>query len=229
MRVLNKIMPIEKDNLLKIIIEEYIDSASPVGSNLIVKKYLPNVSSATIRNYMVELEEKGLICQPHTSAGRIPTEEGYKYYIENFLKNKKLKAEDKKELALDTGDIKKLAKRVVVMSGGAVFVGSGEDVYYTGISNLFRQPEFEESSSVYSISEVIDHLDDAISQIFKSIDDSIKILIGHDSPFGDETTTILVRANGKVIGILAPMRMDYENNIALINEVKNILCLTPKN
>jgi len=222
-------MPIEKDNLLKIIIEEYIDSASPVGSNLIVKKYLPNVSSATIRNYMVELEEKGLICQPHTSAGRIPTEEGYKYYIENFLKNKKLKAEDKKELALDTGDIKKLAKRVVVMSGGAVFVGSGEDVYYTGISNLFRQPEFEESSSVYSISEVIDHLDDAISQIFKSIDDSIKILIGHDSPFGDETTTILVRANGKVIGILAPMRMDYENNIALINEVKNILCLTPKN
>ena len=70
-----------QNNLLKVVIEEYVDSASPVGSSLIVSKYFQDLSSATIRNDMAELEKQGLIFQPHPSAGRVPTITGYRKYL----------------------------------------------------------------------------------------------------------------------------------------------------
>jgi heat-inducible transcriptional repressor len=71
--------------LLIFIIEEYVATARPVASELIVDRYNLNVSSATIRNEMVELERAGLIMHPHTSAGRVPTDRGYRYYVENLM------------------------------------------------------------------------------------------------------------------------------------------------
>jgi heat-inducible transcriptional repressor len=71
--------------ILAIIIEEYVSSARPVASEHIVGHYGLNVSSATVRNDMVELERAGLIAQPHTSAGRAPTDRGYRYFVENLM------------------------------------------------------------------------------------------------------------------------------------------------
>ncbi|MBI3337326.1 MAG: DeoR family transcriptional regulator [Candidatus Staskawiczbacteria bacterium] len=68
--------------ILNSLVKEYIDSAEPVSSNLLKKKCGLDVSPATIRNEMQELTEQGYIKQPHTSAGRIPTEKGYRYFIE---------------------------------------------------------------------------------------------------------------------------------------------------
>ena len=87
-----------KNKLLKYIVDEYVDSAEPVGSSLIVDKYELNVSPATVRNDMMELENDGYIYQPHTSAGRIPTENGYRFYVDNFLKKDKIKQNVKNKL-----------------------------------------------------------------------------------------------------------------------------------
>lgn len=76
--------------ILQLIIREYIDSAVPVGSETLVRKYGLRVSPATIRHEMVSLEDEGYLLQPHTSAGRIPSDKGYRYYVESLMEEEEL-------------------------------------------------------------------------------------------------------------------------------------------
>src|SRR6476660_7758535 len=71
--------------MLKHVVEEYVRSATPVSSEVIVRRYEPSVSSATVRNELNQLEELGLISHPHTSAGRVPTDIGYRFFVEHLM------------------------------------------------------------------------------------------------------------------------------------------------
>src|ERR1700678_3596390 len=84
--------------ILASIIEEYAEVASPVGSSLLAKVF--GVSSATIRAEMADLERQGYIAQPHTSAGRIPTDKGYRFYVNNIIQSKETPAERRAERVL---------------------------------------------------------------------------------------------------------------------------------
>lgn len=92
----------EKDSrrqkVLEIIIHSYISSASPVGSRTISRKYRMGLSPASIRNVMAELEETGLIMQPHTSAGRIPTDNGYRFYIDSLMNRERLTKDEEERI-----------------------------------------------------------------------------------------------------------------------------------
>lgn len=79
-----------KLKILKVIIDDFIDTAQPVGSRTIAKKYSLGISSATIRNEMADLEELGYLIQPHTSAGRVPSDEGYRLYVDELMNQKKM-------------------------------------------------------------------------------------------------------------------------------------------
>lgn len=222
-----------KDNLLKAIVEEHIGSASPVGSGLIAEKYFPDLSSATIRNDMAQLEADGLIYQPHTSAGRVPTAFGYQYYLDRFYTPQDVglancKDLDDLSLSADRQGIKTLAKKLADLCTEAVLVGfSANDVYYTGIANLFRQPEFAKLPLVHSLSEVIDHLDEVMANIFKRIDDEPLVLIGDNNPFGNDSSAIItgyqLAGERGIIGILGPNRMDYKENISLLKYSQKLL------
>lgn len=83
-----------QETILALIVHEYIENASPVGSKRLVKKYSLEVSSATVRNEMVELNKAGFLRQPHTSAGRIPTEDGYRYFVRRLLGETELPADE---------------------------------------------------------------------------------------------------------------------------------------
>ncbi|MDF2532927.1 MAG: heat-inducible transcription repressor HrcA [Clostridia bacterium] len=100
--------------ILQAIIEDYINTAEPVGSRTISKKYLTNTSSATIRNEMADLEDMGYIEQPHTSAGRIPSDKGYRLYVDQMMGQQSLnKSQDdmiKKEFTDTLGEIDRLIK-----------------------------------------------------------------------------------------------------------------------
>jgi len=216
--------------LLSQIIKQYIKSALPVGSKLLAEKSSFDVSSATIRNEMVELEKEGYIAQPHTSAGRIPTAKGYKFYLEsikagkisayeqNHLKQilKKYQSEQNEIL------IKELARKIVDLSNNTVVVGFSENhVYYTGIANLFCQPEFKDPDSIYNMSLIIDHLDKVMSDIFNQIN-KLEIKIGEENPFDNQCSVILIpwgKKKKSIFGILGPMRMDYEKNLGLVEFV----------
>ena len=87
-----------KKQILRAVVEEYIHTAEPVGSAAIVKQYMMNISSATIRNDMAELERAGYLFQPHTSAGRVPTQNGYRAYLDWLMERRRPEAEDMIEL-----------------------------------------------------------------------------------------------------------------------------------
>lgn len=222
-----------KKALLGQIITEYIKSAVPVGSKLLESTSRLGVSSATIRNEMAELEKEGYIIQPHTSAGRIPTEQGYKFFLENYVKEGKITSKEEQFLQNSIKDgqvaeetIKDLAKVLVAISNNAVVAAfSPNNFYYTGLSSLFAQPEFKNLNLVQDISQIIDKLDNIVNRIFKEIDQTI-VFIGSDNPFGDGCSVILgkwrYKKNNGLMGILGPMRMDYEKNLGLINFITNL-------
>lgn len=221
-----------QENLLKYIVEEFYGTAQPVGSSLLASKYYPDLSSATIRNEMADLEKEEYIIQPYTSAGRIPTEKGYRYYLDNLLKQKKLsksKCGVVDEICKAKGDsrdnVKKISKSIAAMSSEMVFVAFDKhDFYYTGISNLIGKPEFCNQNLILNISKVIDHFDEVLENIFNKVNGNIDILIGSQNPFSPNCAAIITKykINGveQLLGILGPMRMNYQENRAILEYFK---------
>ncbi len=221
-----------KELILKTIIKEHIKTALPVGSEGLVDKYNLDISSATVRNEMAELEDAGYIAQPHTSAGRIPTEKAYNFYLENLSEKKLSEAEIKifeKILAKkDEENFKLAAKAMAKISDNAVFWAFHKhNLYYTGISNLLHQPEFSETALIYDISEVIDRVDEIIGRIFNDLKFGPQIMLGSKNPFSAHCSVVVTKYrladNIGLVGILGPTRMNYEKNLALIKFFNNIL------
>jgi transcriptional regulator of heat shock response len=219
-----------KSRLFATIVSEYIKTAEPIGSKPLAMKGKLKVSSATIRNEMAELEKAGLICQPYTSAGRVPTEKGWQYYLENILESDRLANKDAERLdkvisELTTEDseatVKRIAREVAEMVDGAVVVAlSPNNVYYTGITNIFRQPEFFHPEMLINMSRVIDHLDAVMDKIFDNVTEPV-VWLGEKNPFGREVGAVLtkyrIKKRENVFGILGPVRMDYQRNYNIIN------------
>jgi heat-inducible transcriptional repressor len=218
-----------KREILNIIIKEYIKTAEPVGSGTLKNKYKLNISSATVRNEMAELEAEGYIIQPHISAGRVPTEKAYRVYLEN-LKEKKLDKESLKTInwalsGKDEAGFKKTAKIISELSGGAIFWAFYKNnSYCTGVSKLLSQPEFFSADLILDISLIIDQLDEIISDNFDGFDYGEKIFLGSDNPFSEHCGTVMIKYKLKertgLFGILGPVRMDYEKNLGLIRAVE---------
>ena len=221
-----------KELILKTIIKEHIKTAQPVGSEGLVDKYDLDISSATVRNEMADLEAEGYIVQPHTSAGRIPTETAYNFYLENLSEKKISDAEarifEKLLAKKDEISFKQAAKAMAKISDSAVFWAFHKhNLYYTGISNLLHQPEFSETGLIYDISEVIDRVDEIIGQIFNDLKFGPQIMLGSKNPFSQHCSAVITKYrladNIGLVGILGPTRMNYEKNLALIKFFNNIL------
>lgn len=224
-------------HLLKIIISQYIKTAQPIASEYLAENFDCEVSSATIRNEMAELTKEGYLLQPHTSAGRIPCENGFRYYVENLLVKQDLPVTDKKTLIKVKQDaetpeilIKQVTKQIAVLANALSIVAfNNEQFYYTGLTYLFSQPEFIRSGAVYSVSLVVDHLDGIMFKLFESIGEGTEILIGKENPFSEFCGAVLSRCqlpdqvDDSLIGLLGPIRMDYDRNIALIDYTKQML------
>jgi heat-inducible transcriptional repressor len=221
-----------KKFLLETIIKEYVKTAQPVSSGVIVDKYKLDISPATVRNEMMELEEEGYIRQPHTSAGRIPTEMAYELFLADWLSDKgrrALKEAEQKALAQsfkhDELAYKQTAKTIAELSGSAVFWAFHKnDLYYTGLANLFSQPEFKQLDIVCDVSVIIDRLEEIIDEVFENLSENEQVLIGSKNPFGNFLSTVLVKYKNNnqsgVFGILGPVRMDYSHNLALVEFIK---------
>ncbi len=226
-------MDSRQKQLFKNIVDEHIKTARAVASAFLVDKYRLDVCPATVRNDMLDLEKEGLIEHPHTSAGRRPTESGYRFFINEFVDfDKCLNKNDQAGLLKSVNKsenfeilLKSLAKAMAEKSNLGVFIGFSKDsVYYTGLSYLFNQPEFRDYDLILNMTEVIDHLDDAVVNIYRELDDKkMLIKIGNENPFSKECATIITKAKDILFGILGPIRMDYQKNIELINFAKNFI------
>jgi len=218
-------------NLLRIVVEEYVASAEPVGSQHLVERYRMDVSPATVRNWFAELEEAGYLTQPHTSGGRVPTEKGYRAYIELFVRPKPAAKRDRDalhktaEVATDEErQLKAVAKHLAELSGLALIVGRDDaDTFYTGLSQLFSQPEFKDWQRMVSMTEVLDRLDETLHSLRTHAFQGPQILVGRECPFGPGCGSVVILTDRGFIGILGPMRMDYQYALSLMTSLSEIL------
>lgn len=230
--------------ILELLVKEYIRTAEPVGSQVLVRKCRLNFSPATVRNEMAELEETGYLFQPHTSAGRVPTDKGYRFYVDRVVpeaprnvKDNKAKTRLKK-MADDfqNSDSHKLIKEISkIMSEFSSNVGlcgflDDDEFYSVGLSNLLRAPEFEDNFGIASALGVFDYLDQEMKKIFEDMEKDLEVFIGKENKGKQFNNFSLViskcrtkeREKG-IIGILGPKRMDYAKNIALIDYARELI------
>ena len=168
-----------QEEILFAIIEEYAEVATPVGSITLAKLF--NVSSATIRAEMARLEEYGLIAQPHTSAGRVPTDAGYRYYVNTLAEQPEhvsnveqmFGARDDKPLersnrvlevrisSQERADyaIRGAVDSLVELTGNLGLATIGDQLYMSGIARLFTQPEFLDNQRVQAVAKLLDNLE----------------------------------------------------------------------
>ncbi len=217
--------------LLKLVIESYISSMQPIGSRFLSESAELEVSGATIRNELRALEEAGFLTHPHTSAGRVPTEAGYQFYVDNLMDNASLSAQAKQSFQQihqsfeANQSIKELAKALVEISGCAVLVSLDQNhMYYTGMSALFAQPEFKDYARTVQISSVFDHCEDRLEDITRAATEDVSILIGENNPLGNGCTIVCAKlGNGKMMMLLGPIRMHYAKHVALLTHMRTLL------
>lgn len=225
-----------KKRVFRAVVREYVETAEPVASGSIVAKYNFGVSPATIRNDMAELEMEGLLEQPHTSAGRVPTEKGYRFYVAEFGGQSRLAERERRRLqellaARSAGgdrDIKEFARGVADLADQTVVLSFGDGrTYIAGVANLFRQPESREAQLLSEMSRAIDDLDLAFNELRRRLTADVEVFIGGENPFGQDLSSVMARlespeAGPGLFGILGPRRMDYEANMALMRYIREI-------
>lgn len=223
--------------ILGLIIDSYIDESKPISSAYICKKYHLPCSSATIRNIMVSLERQGFLSHIYTSSGRVPTQNGFRCYVENFdsqdepcessvsLGLYNMPAPNIEEVVNHTLDT------LVQLSGyTSLMAVSGRDVKvsFRGMRFMLEQPEFEDINRLKDIFYALEVKMDVLqSLLFDCIDDRIRILIGDDIGFEEISSCSLVVSGLReknlsfAFALLGPMRMDYNRATSCLRSVKS--------
>jgi transcriptional regulator of heat shock response len=226
--------------LLAAIIDQFIETALPVGSKRLLEMGEFSVSSATIRNEMGHLEEEGFLEQPHISAGRIPTAKGYRMYVKEFMEPSmhEMKVRKKFETLKDSYNRRKDQERVyesvallshMIPNLAFATVPHKERVYYMGLANTLRQPEFQMNPLLAT--GVVEVLESRLTDLLEKalVDDNVRYFIGdeHVLPQIQSCSMLVkrysVRGEGGIIGILGPMRMDYAYNTVALDLVSDLL------
>lgn len=215
--------------ILDAIVEQYAEVASPVGSTLLAKLF--NVSSATIRSEMSELEKHGYISQPHTSAGRVPTDKGYRFYVNNLNEladNKLPEGRAEKALAARVQQagapermIRNAVDTLVELTHNLGLATIGNQLYMSGLSNLFGQPEFISGSQAQQVARLLDNLEPWLREAAPN--KPLSVYIGHENPIGRSAGASLVISRFRspfsdrsYIGTLGPTRQSYRDVMALV-------------
>ncbi|PIT87522.1 MAG: hypothetical protein COU31_02480 [Candidatus Magasanikbacteria bacterium CG10_big_fil_rev_8_21_14_0_10_40_10] len=231
-------MEARRQKLLNLVIDSYTKTAEPVGSRFLLSAGNLDCGEATIRNELRLLEEEGYLTHPHTSAGRVPTEKGYRHYVNNLDKNKiKLSKKENNILGLSikepqnyTSSRKNLAKALSHLSTQAVLIAfSPDSIYYTGLSNLFSKPEFNQLELVAGISQVFDHCEQCLEKFYDDLPkNELLVLVGANHPFGDRLSVLASKFSNQEVDnglavMLGPMRMDYKHNWSLMSKTLEII------
>lgn len=226
--------------LLRSIIEEYIDTAQPVGSEAIVEKYSLGVSPATVRNEMVRLTSDGFLAQPHTSAGRIPTSIGLKFYIKELMHEQSIPVKDEVQIKENLWDhrfhfhrLLRQATKELSEKAGTIAVAATEegDIYQSGAYSILDMPEFYDIDLTKTILMLADR-EEMLSEILGRavINEPVVVMLGDDlgsqyleycgfvaAPFGSG------KKNAGVIGVLGPTRMAYPRVVPTVRYFGDLL------
>jgi len=226
--------------VLAAIVEEYTKTAIPVGSQLLSERYGFDVSSATLRNDMLALEKAGYLYQPHTSAGRIPTDEGFRFYVEEVMPDEALSVAEQKRLQKELLSLRakhvrlgrSTAKLLSTLSGNLAVAGLADrdGLYDFGMKGLLENPEFRDLDELCRLVETLDSLDEKFDVILRDLGDGeTRIFIGKENPIAEISNCSMMVApyeneEGRgILAIIGPKRMRYAKNKSLLEHMRRLL------
>jgi len=226
-------------NLLRSIIEKYIETAEAVGSETIEKEFSLGVSPATIRNEMVRLTNMGYLRQLHTSAGRVPTSAGMKFYVDQLMEEKSLSLKDevaiKEELTEPNEPYEKLlrhtARALAEQTRSLAIVTDDEgDLYSAGMANILDMPEFYDIDITKTVLSMLDRAETfqpIISQLTR--EEQLRILFGEDLgiPYLEPCSFVVTRYempnHQGHLGVIGPSRQNYSTVIPTMKYFSQLL------
>jgi len=225
--------------ILAAIIEQHAELAAPVGSVLLAKLF--DISPATVRAEMAKLEEMGYIKQPHTSAGRIPTDRGYRLYVNSIVEtggvghvapdNRQTRAIQTRVSGNKRADmaIKSAVDSLVEMTHNLGLATIGDQLYLSGLGNLFAQPEFiDDGEHVRDVARLLDNLEPWLREAAPN--ETLNVFIGNENPIGRNSGVSLIisrfrspYSDRSYIGVLGPTRQSYARVMSLVSETGKML------
>jgi heat-inducible transcriptional repressor len=231
-----------KKRILEAIVRDYLHTAEPVGSRTIWRDYMPELSPATIRNEMADLEAMGLIIQPYTSAGRIPTDHGYRYYVNHLMKMRQLTV--KEEEVIDAGlksihhDVEealhqtlKVLSHLLDYASVVATLSNKPRVYSSGFSHMLKQPEFSDMHFTRHLMETLEE-EDLMAEMVKeyTTEKGITIRIGSENKFKEVKDCSVVMSSYEVknvtsggLGVIGPIRMGYSKVASILETLSRRL------
>ena len=225
--------------ILAAIIEQSAELATPVGSVLLAKLF--DVSPATMRSEMAKLEEMGYLRQPHTSAGRVPTDKGYRLYVnsiaETNLARKPSHSDERYTKVIKArvvgGGRADLAIRAAVdslveLTHNLGLATIGTQLYLSGMGNLFAQPEFLDGEHVRAVANLLDNLEPWLREATPN--ETLNVFIGSENDIGRDSDTSLIISkfrspfsDSSYIGVLGPTRQSYAKVMRLVAQTGSLL------
>ena len=223
-----------QEQILNALIREYIDLAQPVSSQLLEKKYDFGIKPAMIRIELQKLTDKGFLYQPYTSAGRIPTDRGYRFFVDELLEKDLEDFEIEDWFTEEIGDIikfiQRLTKNLALASQTlALSYFEKEKIFWKeGWEEILKEPEFREEDYIMNFTKLLENFEKNIANL--KLNSGIKIYIGRENPFKKAKDFSIISSkyclpNDEVtiISLFGPKRMAYDRNISLINSLTKLL------
>ncbi len=223
-----------QSEILNRVVREYVRMAQPVSSQFLREKRSLAVSSATIRNEMQKLTDEGYLFQPHTSAGRVPTDKGYRFFVDTLFEKEigKMKIEMEKRFESAIHFTHELTKFLAEHSSNLAlgYLPEEKILWREGWGEIFREPEFRERDAAARFARMLEDFEKRIDEMLSEEGPGIKVYIGRENPFSKTRDFGLVigqcrfpqKENGFLV-IAGPKRMAYDKNITLMDSVIKFL------
>ena len=230
-----------KLKILQAIITDFIRNAEPVGSRTLSKALDMNISPATIRNEMADLEEMGYLFHPHTSAGRVPSDKAYRLYVNNLMDKYELEQAEKqrikRELRANMAELERtvrhassLLSEITNLTSFATLEDMRDmSLFLQGMTRIFAYPEYRTIEHARSFLEMVDDRDTLVNEL-ASRGEGLTVTIGDENSMrivpGSTIISATYHVDGKMVGklgVIGPTRMRYSEITSVIEYMSNNL------
>ncbi|MFH1191779.1 MAG: hypothetical protein V1670_06265 [Candidatus Omnitrophota bacterium] len=231
--------PSRRNLVLNAAINRYIKNALPVASDDIAQEF--DLSSATIRNIFTELDEFGYLKHPYTSGGRIPTDKGYRYYVDFLIQQLELLDEEKQRILNDCKrkmrrlddaleNTSEVISEITQYAGIVSFLQWQDKIFYKGISRILDQPEFKDADKIRLLVRLMEDKGKLLDIINRDFSGTVKVYIGSELGFPEMENCSLIVSGFKLknqpsgrLAVLGPMRMEYDHIIPTMEYISEVL------
>ena len=228
-----------RKSILNSAINRYIKNALPVASDDISEEF--DLSSATIRSIFSELEESGYLKHPYTSGGRIPTDKGYRYYVDFLIQQMELMEDEKQRIVKDCKrkmsrlddaleNTSEVISEITHYAGIVSFLEWQDRIFYKGISRIIDQPEFKDADKIRLLIKLMEDKGRLLDIVNRDYAGKVKVYIGSELGWPEMENYSLIVTTYKLknqpygrLAVLGPMRMEYNHIIPALEYISNVL------